>query len=82
MNFTENDPGYKRIESAVDSGSIEDELKRYWGECAVISTRLVWYPYYEVAYKRSDGSRSMEILDGRTGERQMHLEEEIVDLQD
>ena len=81
-DFTEDDPGYKRVESAVNSGSIEDELKRYWGECAVISTRLVWYPYYEVAYKRSDGSRSMEILDGRTGERQMHLEEEIADLQD
>ena len=79
--FTENDPEHNRIESTVNSGSIENELKRYWGECAVISTMQIWYPYYEVVYKRSDGSKSVEIIDGMTGERQTHIEDEIADLQ-
>ena len=73
-SITDDDPGYAKVETVISPHEIEEILGEFWGECAVESTTLLWYPYYKVTYMRSDRSMSVSVLDGMTGERQPHLE--------
>ena len=76
--ITDKDPGFDKVGTEINPHEIGENLGKYWDGCVVGSTRLVWYPYYKVTYKRSDGSKSVNILDGMTGERRTHLEGFVV----
>ena len=72
--ITDKDPGFDKVETGINPHEIEGILGKCWAGCTVDSTALIWYPYYQVTYKRNDGSKSVSVIDGMTGERQPHLE--------
>ena len=72
-SMTDVNPGNKMVDVRVQAGSIQEMLERYWGKCTVVSVEQVYYPYYDVRYEASDGSRRNEVIDGITGRPQEYL---------
>ena len=72
-SMTDVNPGNRMIDVRVQAGSIQEMLERYWGRCTVVSVEQVYYPYYDVRYEASDGSRRNEVIDGITGRPQEYL---------
>lgn len=72
-SMIDRDPGNRVIDIRVQIGSIEGELGRYWNKCKTVLVEQVYYPYYDVRYKSTDGSRRNEMIDGITGKPQKYL---------
>lgn len=63
----------KKIEPKFHASVISSHLERYWDRCNVLSSQVVYYPYYGVIYERENHTRT-EVIDAVTGLRQEYVE--------
>lgn len=66
------------LEPKISAYSLSSDLNRYWNKCDILSSELVYYPYFGIVFERDDNSR-VEIIDGVTGTKQDYLER-VVDI--
>lgn len=72
-NIVESSVNDKIMDPKIGASSLSSYLERYWNRCDVLSSEVVYYPYYGIAFERENNVRS-EIIDGITGTRQEYLE--------
>jgi len=63
----------RKIVPKLQERDMPSLLERYWNRCRVISSQIVYFPYYGVVFDRDSHSR-FEIIDAITGSRQEYVE--------
>lgn len=66
----------KIFEPRISTSSLASDLSRYWNKCSILSSEIIYYPYYGITFEREDNSR-IEIIDGVHATRQEYIEKVI-----
>lgn len=70
-------PEGKLVETNFDAITMNSQLDRYWINCKILSSELIYYPYYVVSYQRENNTKRLEVIDAVTGIKQPKIEQRI-----